>query len=53
LLIELLKKHEYIIIEELGQGSSAMIFLVNSAEGEPYVVKEISYKDVSIQSEVY
>jgi len=46
-----LEKHEYTIIEELGL--SGIAFLVNSAEEDPYVVKEISYKNVSIQSEVY
>ncbi|XP_039505382.1 serine/threonine-protein kinase Nek2-like [Pimephales promelas] len=47
-----LEKHEYTIKEELGQGSSAISFLVNSAEEDPYMVKEISYRDETNLDEI-
>ncbi|XP_059402975.1 serine/threonine-protein kinase Nek3-like [Carassius carassius] len=42
---EVLKKHEYTITEELGQGISGRAFLVKSPDEDFLVVKEINYRD--------
>ncbi|KAK7171237.1 hypothetical protein R3I94_001237 [Phoxinus phoxinus] len=42
---EVLKKHEYTIKKELGQGNSGRAFLVKSPDEDFFVVKEINYRD--------
>ncbi|XP_051747592.1 uncharacterized protein LOC127511109 [Ctenopharyngodon idella] len=42
---EVLKKHEYTIIKELGQGISGRAFLVKNPDEDSLVVKEINYRD--------
>ncbi|KAK7177193.1 hypothetical protein R3I93_001238 [Phoxinus phoxinus] len=44
LIVEVLKKHEYTITKELGQGISGRAFLVKSPDEDFLVVKEINYR---------
>lgn len=48
LIIEVLKEHGYTIEQELGRGASGIAFLVKDTDGDPYVVKQMNSRDVSI-----
>ncbi|RXN39235.1 serine threonine- kinase Nek1-like isoform X2 [Labeo rohita] len=42
---EELKKHGYTIKEEVGQGASGIVFLVNNEEKDQFVVKQLNSRD--------
>jgi len=48
LFIEVLKEHGYTMKEELGRGASGIAFLVKDTDGDPYVIKQMNSRDVSI-----
>ncbi|RXN10766.1 serine threonine- kinase Nek1-like isoform X2 [Labeo rohita] len=43
---EELKKHGYTIKEEVGQGASGIVFLVNNEEKDQFVVKQLNSRDI-------
>ncbi len=44
----MLKEHGYTIEKELGGGASGIVFLVKDTDGDPYVVKQMNSRDVSL-----